>query len=115
VLLDYAQTMAKGPAKRASKAHLSMLLGAMKRLEARLLAQDPPRAIQTLLEGQDLLRRSVEEFQKARSGDAVGVAEIHLAGLLVDHALRLDPDDAARAALMSEVRARLDGAEAHIW
>jgi hypothetical protein len=109
----YKRLMAGQPHMEVSEAYYHMLRGALARLQARLA--DGGRAVRLLAEGEGSVRQAIAGFQEGRDRVALPNAEIHLAGLLTDHARLLKEDDPERDKLLDEARSTLERADGDTW
>ena len=94
-----------------SRAYYLMHRAALARLRARL-APTRESAIICLKQGQEMLRKSIEEFKSTHT-KALPNAEIHLAGLLIDHA-RLVDGNPQRDLLLLDAEQILRAADNHV-
>jgi hypothetical protein len=100
-----------------SRAFYLMLKGALARLLARV-ADEPAKRLELLAEGATFVRQALTSFQKTGQSRALPNAEIHLAGILIDHARLLPQGEGKgpeRIDLLAEAARMLGDAEKHVW
>jgi hypothetical protein len=113
LLQEYGGALSGRPGQSVSRGYHLMHRGALARVRARR-AKEAAARLALLARGERLVRKAIATFRAARFRVALPNAEIHLAGLLTDHA-RLLTESADQAGWLRKARAWLLRAEESVW